>query len=278
MEQSASKVQEYLHEHPASGDYVRAALRGEPVAGDVLVDHHLVPMIEWIFDRIRQEVRPEVLTAEQALLYIQELSVFARYNSQFLHRAATSVEHVCFELAHELRRNHLEEGGERGKVPAHYTLYSRALMLDLGIVVNGRVPLPETHVLLTLHDLMVTSHSASTICGGYFATEGVAIDETVLLKEITDRYADLVCGRSGAALENLAYYYSLHLDEEHEAAAVDGLSVEASHMDGIARFIREAELFGFDMAQTCDGFLQIMEGMAHWWTELAVRSREMVAA
>ena len=276
MEGQLSKVQMFMQENPASGEYVSAALQGEAVDSRVLVDDHLVPMIASVFRRIRAEVRPDSLTAEQALLFIQELSVFARYNSQFLHRAATSVEHVCFELAHELRRNHLEEGGERGKIPAHYTLYSRALMLDLGVMVNGRVPFPETHVLLTLHDLLVTSHSASTICGGYFATEGVAIDETELLKEITDRFADLTSGRSGAGLPNLDYYYSLHLDDSHEAAAGQGLSVEASHMDGIARFVREADLFNLDTAQTCDGFLQIMEGMAYWWTELAARSSGIV--
>lgn len=276
MKDSTSKVQQFLLDHENSGEFIRAALCGEAVTGKELVEGHLEPMINWVYARIAEEVRPDSLTSAQALLFIQELSVFARYNSQFLHRAATSVEHVCFELAHELRRNHLEEGGERGKIPAHYSLYSRALMLDLGIIVNGRVPKPETHVLLTLHDLMVNSHSASTILGGYYATEGVAVDETDLLRRITDRCAHLKVDRPEESLDNLAYYYSLHLDEEHDAATVGGMSVEAAHMDGIARFIRESELFGFNIAQTCDGFLQIMEGMSHWWTELAARSRGMV--
>lgn len=105
-------------------------------------------------------------------MYIEELSVFARYNAQFLKRAATTVEGFCPELAHELRRNHLEEGGERGKVPAHYVLYSNALLSDLGLLVNGHVPAPETHLLITLHQAMIDSHMPSSIAGSYYATRG----------------------------------------------------------------------------------------------------------
>jgi hypothetical protein len=188
-------------------------------------------------------------------MYIEELSVFARYNAQFLKQAAASVEGFCFELAQELRRNHLEEGGDRGKIPAHYVLYTNALLSDLGVLVNGHVPAPETHVLLTLHDLMVTSHAPSIICGGYYASEGVA---------------------TGSALKNLDFYYRLHLDDDHDAAGVDGLSVEAAHIEAIAQFIRKSETFGINLPQALDGFLQIMEGMTHWWTELAARSREMI--
>ena len=81
--------------------------------------------------------------------------------------------------------------------------------------------------------------------------------------------------REGPGLPRLDYYYFLHLDEDHEAASVDGLSVEAAHIEGIARFIRESELFNLNLPQIRDGFLQIMEGMAHWWTELTSRSQEM---
>ncbi|MGH3692395.1 MAG: DUF3865 domain-containing protein [Pseudonocardiaceae bacterium] len=276
MQASDSKVQAYLREFPETAACIQAVLQGEFPSGDSLVDDHLVPMIDWVFERITEEVSPQTLTAAQAELFIKELSVFARYNSQFLHRAATSVEGACFELAHEFRRNHLEEGGERGKIPAHYVLYSTALLSDLGLLVNGHVPAQETQTLLLLHDLLVTSHSPSTICGGYYATEGVAINETVLLKEITDRYGELMIGASGSALKKLDFYYSLHLDEEHEAASVDGLSVEAAHIEGIAKFIRQNRTFNLDLPQMCDGFLQIMGGMAQWWTELSLRSRRMV--
>ncbi len=37
-----------------------------------------------------------------------------------------------------------EEGGERGQLPAHYILYTRALLADLGLLVNGHVPADET--------------------------------------------------------------------------------------------------------------------------------------
>lgn len=275
MRAETSLVHAYLDHFPSTRKCVQATLNGDFTDGSSLVDDHLAPMMDWVFERITEKVGPSSLTAPQALMYIEELSVFARYNSQFLRQAAVSVEGTCFELAHEFRRNHLEEGGERGKVPAHYVLYSTALLSDLGIIVNGHVPAPETHVLLTLHDLMVTSHSPSTICGGYYATEGVAVNETVLLRSITDRYGELTAHTTGSGLPKLDYYYSLHLDEDHEAASVDGLSVEAAHIEGIARFIRQSELFGLNLPQICDGFLQIMEGMAYWWTQLASRSQNM---
>jgi hypothetical protein len=275
MQPSSSLVHACLEHRPETKACVQAALTGGFTDGSALVDDHLVPLMDWVFEQITQQISPEALTAAQALMFIEELSVFARYNSQFLRQAAVAVEGTCFELAHEFRRNHLEEGGERGKVPAHYVLYSTALLSDLGIMVNGHVPAPETQVLLTLHDLLVTSHSPSIICGGYYSTEGVAVNETILLRLITDRYGELVAGKSGAKLPALDYYYSLHLDDEHEAASVEGLSVEAAHIEGIAQFIRKNELYGLNLPQITDGFLQIMEGMTHWWTQLIARAQGM---
>ncbi|MGH3866385.1 MAG: DUF3865 domain-containing protein [Pseudonocardiaceae bacterium] len=275
MRASNSLVHAYLEKFPETKACIHATLNGEFDLGNSLVDDHLAPMMDWVYARINDDVAPRRLTAPQALLFIEELSVFARYNSQFLRQAAVSVEGACFELAQEFRRNHLEEGGERGRTPAHYVLYSTALLSDLGVMVNGHVPAPETHTLLTLHNLLVTSHSPSTICGGYYATEGVAINETVLLKAITDRYGELTVGASGTALGKLDYYYSLHLDDEHEAASGGGLSVEAEHIEGIAQFIRKSEVFNLNLPQVCDGFLQIMEGMTYWWSELISRSRKV---
>ncbi|MCM6774461.1 DUF3865 domain-containing protein [Nocardia sp. CDC159] len=271
-----STVDAYLDTHPDTKAVIEKVLLNAPdVTGDELIDKHLAPMMDGIFELITEQIAPQNLSVQQAELYIKELSVFARYNAQFLRRAAASVEGACFELAHEFRRNHLEEGGERGHIPAHYTLYSGALLADLGLRVNGHVPAPETLTLLTLHDLLVEGSSASTICGGYYATEGVAINETVLLRSITDRYGELTVGAPSAQLPALDYYYQLHLDEEHEAAAGDGLSVEAAHIEGIATFIRNRDLYHLDLPQILDGFLQILEGMARWWGELTVRAHSL---
>ncbi|MEU0222685.1 DUF3865 domain-containing protein, partial [Streptomyces sp. NPDC006265] len=198
-----------------------------------------------------------------------------RYNAQFLKAAATSVEGFCPELAHELRRNHLEEGGERGKVPAHYVLYTNALLSDLGLLVNGHVPATETETLVNLHQWMVGSHMPSFIAGAYYATEAVAIAETEILRDITNRYGELTIRRTGSELKALHYYYELHLDDEHEAAQVGGMSVEAAHIEGLARFIKESELFHIDLPQALDGWLTITEGMTHWWAQLAHRASEM---
>ncbi|MFE3653334.1 hypothetical protein ACFXO2_37070 [Streptomyces sp. NPDC059152] len=131
-------------------------------------------------------------------------------------------------------------------------------------------------MLITLHQVMVGSHMPSSIAGSYYATEAVAIAETELLRDITDRYGDLTIEASGNALKNLDYYYRFHLDDDHDAASVEGLSVEAAHIEGLARFIRKSETFHINLPQALDGFLQIMEGMTHWWTQLAIRSREMI--
>src|SRR5205823_3811718 len=139
------------------------------------------------------------------------------------------------ELAHELRRNYLEEGGERGKVPAHYILYTNALLADLGLLVNGHVPAAETTTLVLLHQVLVNSHMPSVIAGGYYATEGVAIAETEILRDITNRYGQLTSGTSGKDLPALDYYYRLHLDDDHEAAQGGG------GLCGKIRFVVTAE-------------------------------------
>lgn len=270
-----SLIQAYLKTNPETRSSVHGTLLGKLTNGNALVTAHLSPMIDWVYGKIADQVGAAELTVDQARMYIEELSVFARYNAQYLKAAATSVEGFCPELAHELRRNHLEEGGERGKVPAHYVLYTNALLSDLGLLVNGHVPAPETETLVNLHQWMVGSHMPSHIAGAYYATEAVAIAETEILRDITNRYGELTIQRSSSDLKNLHYYYELHLDDEHEAAQVGGLSVEAAHIEGLARFIKESELFHIDLPQALDGFLTIAEGMTHWWAQLAHRAREM---
>lgn len=275
MTPETSLVHAYLNTHPETRSAVNGTLLGNFTSGQDLVDKHLAPMIDWVYGQIADQVGARELTEAQARMYIEELSVFARYNAQFLKQAATTVEGFCPELAHELRRNHLEEGGERGKVPAHYVLYSRALLADLGLLANGHVPVPETLTLVTLHQVMVGSHMPSSIAGSYYATEAVAIAETEILRDITDRYGQLTIQASGSELKHLDYYYRLHLDDDHDAAQVEGLSVEAAHIEGLAQFIKKNELFHIDLPQALDGFLQILEAMAHWWTQLVCRAREM---
>lgn len=270
-----SLIQACLKANPATESAVHETLLGRVTCGTSLVTAHLAPMIAWVYGKIAEKVDATDLDERQARMYIEELSVFARYNAQFLKAAATSVEGFCPELAHELRRNHLEEGGERGKVPAHYVLYTNSLLSDLGLLVNGHVPAPETQMLVNLHQWMVGSHMPSFIAGAYYATEAVAIAETEILRDITNRYGQLTLQRSGSDLKALHYYYDLHLDEAHEAAQIGGLSVEAAHIEGLARFIKESELFHIDLPQALDGFLTIAEGMTQWWAQLAHRAREM---
>ena len=270
-----SLVETYLDAHPETRHYLHSTLMGKLRSGDDLVDKHLAPMIDAVYRQIRDLVDPGTLTQAQARMYIEELAVFARYNAQFLKLAADTVAGFSPELAHELRRNYLEEGGERGKVPAHYILYSNALLSDVGLLVNGHVPATETATLVLLHQVLVNSHMPGIIAGGYYATEGVAIAETEILRDITNRYGQLTSGTSGKDLKALTYYYDLHLDEDHEAAQVGGLSVEAAHIEGLAQFIRKSELYGLDLPQATEGFLQIFNGMTHWWTQLAYRARDL---
>ena len=268
-------VETYLDAHPETRHYLHSTLMGKLQSGDDLVDKHLAPMIDAVYRQIRGLVNPGTLTQAQARMYIEELGVFARYNAQFLKLAADAVAGFSPELAHELRRNYLEEGGDRGKVPAHYILYTNALLADLGLLVNGHVPAAETVTLVVLHQVLVNSHMPSVIAGGYYATEGVAIAETEILRDITDRYGQLTSGTSGKDLKALKYYYDLHLDDDHEAAQVDGLSVEAAHIEGLAQFIRKSDLYDLDLPQAVEGFLQIFNGMTHWWTQLAYRARDL---
>lgn len=275
MNPQTSLVHAYLKAFPETRIAIGRTLGGDLKSGNVLVDKHLKPMIDWTYGQIRNLVAPHDLTAPQARMYIEELSVFARYNAADLRRASQAVESYCPALAHELYRNFLEEGGEPGKVPAHYVLYSTALLADLDLLVTGHVPAPETQTLLVLHDRMVTSHQPSAIAGGYYATEGVAIAEIELLKEITDRYGELTIQASGTDLKHLDAYYQLHLDEGHDAAQVAGLSVEAAHIEGLADFLRKSELFHLDLPQALTGFMEILEAMTQWWVQLANRAREM---
>ena len=48
-----------------------------------------------------------------------------------------------------------------------------------------------------------------------------------------------------------------------------------AHIEGLAQFIRKSELYGFDLPQATEGFLQIFKGMTHWWTQLAYRARDL---
>jgi hypothetical protein len=263
-----SLVDEYLATHAATDELFKATITtGTPqVSGAALVSDHLDPMVGCIYARIKELVGPSSLSKAEAELFIGELSVFARYNATLLLRAADTVRPFCSEFAQELTRNFLEEGGERGKLPAHYIIFTGALIDDLGLRVNGWMPRAfSTLTLLSLIDVLAWSHCPSTILGMYYATEAVAIGETKLLRSLTDRVADLI-GRTSRP--RLDFYYEMHLDERHEAST-DGVAVEAGHQDGIARFIREAALFGFHQPQIIDGFLQMLGPFVDQWVELA---------
>jgi len=267
-----SKVQDFFNENPSSFEVFRGILADDKkfkdFNGSVLVYEHMNPMIDWSFNKIRYEVDASSLTKDEALFYIKELSVFARYNAQFLKCAADKTRDYVVELAHEFERNFLEEGGERGHIPSHFVLYSSALLKDLDILVNGHLPCSSTQTLVNLFHVLVNSHCPSTICGAYYSTEGVAIDETEILRDITNQYGNIHKGKTGKELVNLDYYYCLHLDEEHEAAR--GInSVEKDHMEGIAKFICEYKTYNLELPRICDGFLQMMEGMTMWWTMLS---------
>jgi hypothetical protein len=236
------------------------------VSGEELVTEHFDPMIEWIYARIRETVAAATIGEDEVKLYIGELSVFARYNSTLLLRAANTVRDFCPELAHEFLRNFLEEGGERGKLPAHYVIFSGALIHDLGFRVNGWLPqTPTTLALSSIIDLLAWSHCPSTILGMYYATEAVAIAETEQLRDLTDRLGELLGRGTRADLKKLDYYYKMHLDEGHEAATA-GVAVEQGHQEGIARFIKQADLFGFLHPQIVDGFLQMLYPFSDQWT------------
>ncbi|MFM6444312.1 MAG: hypothetical protein ACKPGQ_20265 [Dolichospermum sp.] len=258
----------YLESHPATSDLLKRTIQFgvAQTSGSDLLDHHLDPMVASIYKDIGLIVDAERCSIEDTHLYIGELSVFARYNATFLTRAASFVSGFCPELAHELNRNFLEEGGERGKLPAHYVLFTGALIEDLDFMVNGWVPRAQsTRDLLSMIDILSWSHCPSTILGMYYATESVAISETEQLRALTNRLGQLQGGGKLAKLDN---YYRIHLDENHEAAT-EGIAVERGHQDGIARFIREAETFGFLQPQIIDGFLQILHLFVNQWIEIA---------
>ncbi|MBY3220944.1 iron-containing redox enzyme family protein [Rhizobium laguerreae] len=260
----------FLSNPPVYQSLKRVISRELTITGDTLVDEFFTPMISWIYSEIEREVNAHAASAHRAEFMIKELSTFARVNSQFLKRASHSVEGFCPEFAHELMRNFLEEGGDRGNLPAHYVLYSGALIKDLDLFVNGYVPqAASSRLLLWMHDIVVTSHCPSTILGGYYATEAVATAETEELRRLTDRVGQLKAGKTGADLPNLDYYYRLHLDDTHEAATL-GMAVEEGHQEGIASFIRNADRYGFLMPQIVDGFLQLVGPLVDQWTELCM--------
>ena len=264
-----SKVDQYLEQHSETNKLIRSLIADRlPIDGNVLVEKHLDPMVRWIYSQIEREVSAGTLTKEGTSFYIKEISVFARYNSQFLLRASKTVAGFCPELAHELMRNHLEEGGERGKLPAHYIVFTSALLKDLDLMVNGYVPqLSTTRTLIWMHDVLSNSHCPSTLLGMYYATEAVAIAETRQLNKITNRLGELLQKGSGKKSSNLNFYFNMHLDDEH-SAATEGKSVEQGHQDGIARFIRQYDLFHFQPALIVDGFLQMLGPLVDQWTEL----------
>ena len=95
MNPGNSLVHAYFKAFPESRTVVHGTLQGTFTSGDDLVDKNLKPMIDWVYGKIADMVAPKELTAAQALMYIEELSVFARYNAQFLKQAAASVEGFC---------------------------------------------------------------------------------------------------------------------------------------------------------------------------------------
>lgn len=269
-------VDEYLEANPRTREVVSGVLLGRSeISGDRLIDEYLQPMIDDIYASLAALVDAERMTRTAATFFLRELSVFARFNSFFLKNAAQSVTGFCPEFAHELMRNYLEEGGERGKIPAHSILYSTALLKDLDVRVTGYMPCePTTCTLIWMHDVIASGPCPSTILGMYYATEAVATPEIEELRRLTDRIGVLTGRGTGAQLAAIHDWISLHLDAEHEAS-FHGQAVETAHREGIARFIRQHDVFNFTLPQVVDGFLQILGPLTQQWRALKAASREM---
>lgn len=252
-----SKIEEFFGKNSDAWDVLKGILSGQLNGYDGAKLVYLMNrLIDYTFNAIEQEVSPASLSAPVLLHYINELGVFARHNSQFLKSAASHSLDAVPEMAAEFLRNFLEEGGNV-EIPAHYELYSSALLKDLDVNIVGHYPITCTSTLVQIVDLLSRSHSPSIICGAFYATEGVAIRETELLRDITRAYAALQ-GKTEADLPHLKFYYDLHLEQ----------SVEQGHIDGLARFICDYARFGLKLPQICDGFLQGMQAMTRWWTTL----------
>jgi hypothetical protein len=73
MRAENSLVHAYLDRFPATRKCVHGALNGDYTDGSSLVDDHLAPMMDWVFERITENVCPDRLTAPQALMFIEEL-------------------------------------------------------------------------------------------------------------------------------------------------------------------------------------------------------------
>ncbi|MDE9566383.1 DUF3865 domain-containing protein [Xenorhabdus bovienii] len=263
-------VDDYLNKNISTGNLINSIIsEGKAkVDGSELIDKHFDPMIAIIYNQIKDLINPSNLSQEEAKLYIGELSVFARYNSTMLLRAADNIRGFCPEFAQELTRNFLEEGGERGKLPAHYVVFSGALIADVNFRVNGWMPrTSSTRALISLIDILTWSHCPSTVLGMYYATEAIAIAETLLLQDITNRLGQITGQGTGNSLKKLDFYYRMHLDETH-SAATDNVAVERGHQEGIARFIRDADLFHFQQPQIVDGFLQMLTPFVDQWVEI----------
>ncbi|MDE9482827.1 DUF3865 domain-containing protein [Xenorhabdus bovienii] len=263
-------VDDYLNKNISTGNLINSIIsEGKAkVDGSELIDKHFDPMIAIIYNQIKDLINPSNLSQEEAKLYIGELSVFARYNSTMLLRAADNIRGFCPEFAQELTRNFLEEGGERGKLPAHYVVFSGALIADVNFRVNGWMPrTSSTRALISLIDILTWSHCPSTVLGMYYATEAIAIAETLLLQDITNRLGQITGRGTGNSLKKLDFYYRMHLDETH-SAATDNVAVERGHQEGIARFIRDADLFHFQQPQIVDGFLQMLTPFVDQWVEI----------
>lgn len=263
-------VDDYLNKNIPTRNLINSIIsEGKAkIDGNELIDKHFDPMIAIIYNQIKDLINPSNLSQEEAKLYIGELSVFARYNSTMLLRAADNIRGFCPEFAQELTRNFLEEGGERGKLPAHYVVFSGALIADLDFRVNGWMPrTSSTRALISLIDILTWSHCPSTVLGMYYATEAIAIAETLLLQDITNRLGQITGQGTGNSLKKLDFYYRMHLDETH-SAATDNVAVERGHQEGIARFIRDADLFHFQQPQIVDGFLQMLTPFVDQWVEI----------
>jgi len=84
-----TKIAKFFNENPDSLDVFQEILSKtlHSFNGEELV-HHMNRMIEYVFDIIEKEISPSSLPDSVLLYYMNELSVFARHNSQFLKSAA----------------------------------------------------------------------------------------------------------------------------------------------------------------------------------------------
>jgi hypothetical protein len=173
----------------------------------------------------------------------------------------------------ELQRNIGEEMGSRTQGQTHYEILNTSANRELGLLLSGAVPTPDTDKFLNQIRQGLIGQPRSYAAGMVFALEASAIPELTVVAHVINKYAEVIGNVENPITLSEQNWKNTQGPVSHYTLnsffAAHLFDFEVGHKDRLADTLENYIQTSHEMAGFQNGFESVLCIMDHWWENLA---------